>query len=325
MSVCLCVCPSVCLCVCSLLRYRLTVFLPPLPKVGCPIFLEIRNPWEKVMERSGLRYEHFCFKIVENRRAKKTFFPPLFSLFFDLLRFSVFFNDIFAPTSQSRMSNIFRDLKSLGKTNGKKWSQIWKFLFENCLKSPHKKKVFFFTFFGLLWFLVFFNDLFAPTSRSWMSNIFRDSESLGKSYGKKWSQIWTFLFENCLKSPRKKKFFFFIFLSLLRVLVFFNGLFAPTSWSRMSNIFRDSESLGKINGKKWSNIWTFLFGSGLKLPHIFFSSGFALVHPPMASVLLSASVERCFVSRMRDFLLLFLPILHVKDRRHCNCTQQSNI
>ena len=27
-----------------------------------------------------------------------------------------------------------------------------------------------------------------------------------------------------------------------------------------------------------------------------------LVHPPMASVLLSASVERCFVSRMRDFL-----------------------
>ena len=44
----------------------------------------------------------------------------------------------------------------------------------------------------------------------------------------------------------------------------FNGLFAPTSWSRMSNIFKDSESLGKSNGKKWSNIWSFLFGSGLK-------------------------------------------------------------
>ena len=29
--------------------------------------------------------------------------------------------------------------------------------------------------------------------------------------------------------------------------------------------------------------------------------GVFLVHPPMASVLLSASVERCFVSRMRDF------------------------
>ena len=46
----------------------------------------------------------------------------------------------------------------------------------------------------------------------------------------------------------------------------FNSLFAPTSRSRTSNIFRDSESLGKSNGKKWSNIWTFLFGSGLKSP-----------------------------------------------------------
>ena len=34
----------------------------------------------------------------------------------------------------------------------------------------------------------------------------------------------------------------------------FNGLFAPTSRSRMSNIFRDSESLGKSNGKKWCHI-----------------------------------------------------------------------
>ena len=45
--------------VCSLLRYRLNVFFPPDPEVGYPIFLEIQNPWEKVMERSGLRYEHF--------------------------------------------------------------------------------------------------------------------------------------------------------------------------------------------------------------------------------------------------------------------------
>ena len=54
----------VCLCVCSLMRYHLTVFLPPLSEVGCPIFLEIQNPWGKVMERSGLKYEHFCLKIV---------------------------------------------------------------------------------------------------------------------------------------------------------------------------------------------------------------------------------------------------------------------
>ena len=53
--------------------------LLPLPEVGRPIFLEIRNPWGKVLERSGLRYEHFCLKIVKNRRAKKSFFAA-FSL-----------------------------------------------------------------------------------------------------------------------------------------------------------------------------------------------------------------------------------------------------
>ena len=156
---------------------------------------------------------------------------------------------LFAPTSQSRMSNIFRDSESLGKSNGKKWSQIWNFFFENCLKSPQKKSIIFFTFFT---FEVPFNGLFAPTSRNRLSNIFKDSESLGKSNGKKWSQIWTFLFENCLKSPRKLFFFTFFTFEVL-----FNGLFAPTSRSRMSNIFRDSESLGKSNGKKWSSIWTF--------------------------------------------------------------------
>jgi hypothetical protein len=48
----------------ALLRYRLTVFLPPLPEVGCPIFLEIQNRWEKVMERSGVTFKHFCLEVV---------------------------------------------------------------------------------------------------------------------------------------------------------------------------------------------------------------------------------------------------------------------
>ena len=64
MSVRLSVCLSVLLCVCSLLRYRLTVFLPPLPEVGCPIFLEIWNPRGKVMERSGLTFEHLCLEMI---------------------------------------------------------------------------------------------------------------------------------------------------------------------------------------------------------------------------------------------------------------------
>ena len=140
--------------------------------------------------------------------------------------FEVPFKRLFAPTSRSRMSNIFTASESLGKSNVKKWSQIWTFLFENCWKSCHKKKFFFSTFslfFDLLRFSVFFNSLFAPTSQNWMSNIFTDLDSLGKSNGKKWSQIWTFLFENCRKSRHKKKFFsslfsiFFGFWSFLTV------------------------------------------------------------------------------------------------------------
>ena len=52
------------LCVCSLLRYHVTVFLPPLPEVGYQIFLEIQNPWGKVIERSGLTFEHFSLEMV---------------------------------------------------------------------------------------------------------------------------------------------------------------------------------------------------------------------------------------------------------------------
>ena len=38
--------------------------------------------------------------------------------------FEVLFKHLFATTSRSRMSYTFRDSKSLGKSNGKKWSQI---------------------------------------------------------------------------------------------------------------------------------------------------------------------------------------------------------
>ena len=44
--------------------YILRPILPPLPEVGCPKCLEVRNPWGKVMERSGLRIELFCWDVV---------------------------------------------------------------------------------------------------------------------------------------------------------------------------------------------------------------------------------------------------------------------
>ena len=73
------VCLFVCLCV-HFLRYRLTVFLPPLPEVGCPIFLEIRNPCGKVMKRSGLTFKHFVGNWSKIAAQKKFFFFADFAL-----------------------------------------------------------------------------------------------------------------------------------------------------------------------------------------------------------------------------------------------------
>ena len=51
-------CPSVCL-------FTFEVpFNGLFAEVGCQIFLEIQDPWGKVMERSGLAFEHFCLKVV---------------------------------------------------------------------------------------------------------------------------------------------------------------------------------------------------------------------------------------------------------------------
>ena len=80
MSVRLSVCLCVCLSVCSLLRYRLTVFLPPLPEVGCQIFLEIRNPWGKAMKRSGVTLKHFFWKWSKIAAQKKFFLCADFAL-----------------------------------------------------------------------------------------------------------------------------------------------------------------------------------------------------------------------------------------------------
>ena len=54
--------------------------MPPLPEVGFPKSLEIRNSWRKVLERCGLRIEHFCWDVVQNRCIKKVCFFADFAL-----------------------------------------------------------------------------------------------------------------------------------------------------------------------------------------------------------------------------------------------------
>ena len=62
-SVCPCVGPSVCLSV-HVFGFFKPSFCPHFPKSDVQYFLEIRNPWGKVMERSGLRLEDFCLEVV---------------------------------------------------------------------------------------------------------------------------------------------------------------------------------------------------------------------------------------------------------------------
>ena len=60
--------------------------------------------------------------------------------FFSNYSHEVPFKRLFAPTYWSPMSRLFRFLEFFGKSNGKKWSQIWKLLLLKGVKSPHNKK-----------------------------------------------------------------------------------------------------------------------------------------------------------------------------------------
>ena len=149
------------------------------------------------------------------------------------------------------MSNIS---KSLGKSNGKKWSNIWTFLFRSGLKSPRKKKVFFLLILPwstLLWHRCYYphrsRDALSPVCgifsspnqvQRWRLNISGSVEHVGESL------------------------FLLMTISSLKLYYHVDQYGNPD----MSNIFRVLESLGENNGKKCSNIWIFLFGSGLKSP-----------------------------------------------------------
>ena len=82
-----------------------------------------------------------------------------------------------------------------------------------------------------------------PPSWSRMCKIFRDSEFLVKSSGKKWGQILSFFSQKWSQIAAAK--FFFLRIKKITFEVPFNRLFVPSSWNQMSKIFKDSESLGE--------------------------------------------------------------------------------
>ena len=110
----------------------------------------------------------------------------------------------------------------------------------------------------------------------------------------KWCQIWTFLFGSGLKSPikmKKKSFFGCSYLTK-------HGGNLASWW------IRDLWSKGVLV----ILAYFYTFFSFCVLDGFFrfidkFRFGVFVVHPTVVSMVSSASVERCFVSYMRDFFL----------------------
>ena len=114
----------------------LTILLPPFPKVQCPLFLDIQNPWGESNGKKGSHIWTFLLSNGQELLRQNNFFSRTDFPFFTLL--NVFLPPS-PPPSWSPMSKLFRFVESLGKNNMKKWSQIWKLLLITDVKVPHKK------------------------------------------------------------------------------------------------------------------------------------------------------------------------------------------
>ena len=114
------------------------------------------------------------------------------------------------------MCKLLRFSESLGKSNEKKWSHIWKLLF----------------FLRIVFFHLFIPSkrLFAPISKSQMFKRFRFSESLAKSDRKSFSQIWKLLLINGRKITRQR-FLYFLDEFCLTSRIFWYQCYFP-HWSR---------------------------------------------------------------------------------------------
>ena len=112
-------------------------------------------------------------------------------------------------------------------------------------------------------------NVFLPQSR--MSTIFKDSESFGKKNGNKWSLIWQLLLMKGEIAAQKKVGFGANFALLSRIFwyqcfSFRLTVFFPPPLEVQCKKKWLSEYLGKINGKKWSQIEKLLLIKGVKLP-----------------------------------------------------------
>ena len=107
------------------------------------------------------------------------------------------------PPSQNKMSKLFFFifLEFLWKSNVKKWSQIWKLLLIKGVKSPLQTEF----FLQIVSFVHSNKTCFCSHFGRPISKLFiLFFKSLGKSNGKKLSQIWKLLLVKDVKLPPKK-------------------------------------------------------------------------------------------------------------------------
>ena len=104
-NVCLSVCPSVCM---FTFEVPFKCLLAPLHKVECPKFLEPQKPWEKVMERSGFRFENFfLIKGVKSPHKKVIFRQILLTeQDFLVLVFLTHFNGLLTTLPEVKCANF---------------------------------------------------------------------------------------------------------------------------------------------------------------------------------------------------------------------------
>ena len=155
--------PSVCPCV-YFWGTVLTYFCPHFPKLDV----------QKVVVLDLNIFAQKWSKIAATKKVFYKFFIPLFI-------FEVPFERLFAPTSLSRMSNIFRDSESLGKIICKKWSQIWKILRKKWSKIAAAKKI---QFFFLLLCSLHFNVFLLPLPKVQCPNFLNFQNPWGKVMGR---------------------------------------------------------------------------------------------------------------------------------------------
>ena len=119
---------------------RLNVFLPPLPEVGCPNFLEILYSWGKVMERSSLRFEFFTNTGCKIAAQKKVCLGALLSMIFFYLCFSLCLKVCFPPLCKFQCPNFFNFRNPWGKVMKRNGLGFFFKLLSKCVKSPWQKK-----------------------------------------------------------------------------------------------------------------------------------------------------------------------------------------